>query len=102
MAGPPTSIQRSHLIYRPISEDGFAVDVLLGNKSPHAAVVGLIPVVAENVVVARLNINRRVRTMIHEFGQDVVFSQRLVIDVNSSALYFHDITGHSDDAFDVR
>src|SRR5215813_12271118 len=53
-AGPPTSIQTTHLIYRPVSENGFAVDVLLGHKAPHAAVIGLVSMVAENVVMTGL------------------------------------------------
>src|SRR6266487_1277244 len=59
-----TSIQSSHLAYRPISEDGFAVDVFLRHQSPHAAVVGLVSVITKNIVVAGLNINGRVGAMI--------------------------------------
>src|SRR5262245_54303350 len=102
MAGTSASIQRSHFIYRPISEDGFAVDVSLRNKAPHAAVVRLVSVVTEDIVMPGLDVNRWVGTPIHEFRQDVVLVKRLVIDVNKAAADFDDVTGHTDHAFDVR
>src|SRR5262249_52660600 len=60
MAGPPTSIQATHLIYWPVSENGFAVDVLLRHEAPHAAVVRLVSMVAQNIVMTGLDIHGRI------------------------------------------
>src|SRR5881394_1365831 len=97
----PGSIQGSHFVDGPISEYGFTVNVLLRNEAPHAAVVGLITVVAQNVEVAGLDINRGIGAVIHELGQDVILIQRLVVDVNHAAADFNNIAGHADDALDV-
>src|SRR5690349_8865587 len=98
----PTSIERTHFVDRPISEDSFSVNVLFGYETPHTAVVGLIAVIAQNIVVSRLDIDWRICSMVQIFGQDVVLIKRLVIDVHDTAPDFDDIARHSDDALDVR
>src|SRR5260370_34682370 len=101
LAGPPISIQGSHFIYGPISEDGFPVDVLLRHEPPHAAVVGLIPVISEDIVVARLDVYGRIGSMVQVLGQDIVLVKRPVIDINDAAADFNDIARHANDALDV-
>src|SRR5207247_5456910 len=101
MAGPPTSIQATHLVDWPISEDGFSVDVFFRDETPHAAVVGLIPVIAQNIVMARLNVDGRIGPTVHILGQDVVFIKRLVVDINNSAPAFDYISGHASIALEV-
>src|SRR5439155_23926813 len=65
-----TLIQTTHLAYRPVSENRFTVDIFLRHQSPHAAVVGLVAVIPENVIVAGLDINGRVGAMIEVFWVD--------------------------------
>src|SRR6266850_813989 len=101
LAGPPTSVQRSHFVDRPISENGFSVDVLLRDEAPHAAVVGLVPVIAQHVVVTWLDVYRRIGSMVHVLGQYVVLIERLVIDVNNAAADFDDVARHANYALDV-
>src|ERR1051326_7799589 len=100
MPGSP-SVQRSHLVDRPISKDGLAVDVLLGDEPPHAAVVGLITVVAQHVKVAGLDVYRRIGSMVHELRQDVILIKRLVVDINNTTAHFNDVPGHPHDALDI-
>src|SRR5215813_5854294 len=49
-----TSVQATHFVHRPVSEHRFAVNVFLRYKPPHTAVVGLIAVIAQNIVMAGL------------------------------------------------
>src|SRR5256885_235430 len=101
LAGPPTSIQTTHLVDWPISEDSFSVDVFFRYQAPHAAVVRLIPVIAQNIVVARLNIYRRIGSMVHILRKDVVLIERLVVHLNNSAPDFNDVSGHANHALDI-
>src|SRR5215813_2063837 len=101
LAGPPTSIQRSHLINGPIPEDGFAVYVFFRYQPPHPAIVGLVAVIAENIVVTGFHINGWIGAVIEIFRQDVVLVERLFVDVDDAALDLHDVTRHTNDAFDV-
>src|SRR5437899_10964707 len=94
MAGPPTSIQATHLVDWPISEDGFSVDVFFRDETPHAAVVGLIPVIAQNIVMARLNVDGRIGPTVHILGKDVVLIKRLVVELNHSNPHVDDMSGH--------
>src|SRR5213083_1208328 len=59
-----TSIERTHLAYGPISENSFTVDIFLRDQSPHAAVVGLVTVITQNVIVSGLDIDGRVGAMV--------------------------------------
>src|SRR6516162_10217746 len=102
LAGPPTSIQRTHFVYGPVSEDCFSVDVLLGYEAPHAAVVGLVPMIAEHVVVAGLDVHRWISPMIQVLRQNVILVKGLVVDVNNTTPNLDDVTRHSDHALDVR
>src|SRR5579883_350185 len=102
VSGPPaTSIEATHFIDRPVSENGFPVDVFLRYLSPHAAVVGLIPVVAENVIVTGLDRYRRIGAVIQEFRQEIGLIQLLVVHVDDSAANLNDIAGHADHPLDV-
>src|SRR2546430_5372400 len=95
LAGPSTSIQTTHFVDWPISEDSFSVDIFFRYEAPHAAVVRLIPVIAQNIVVARLNVYRRGGPMVHVLGEDVGFIQRLVVHLNNSTPGPHHIPRHA-------
>src|SRR5262249_30206079 len=92
------SIQRSHFVHWPISKHGSAVNVFRRHKPPHTAVVGLISVVAQNIVMAGLDVDWRVRAMVQKLRQDVIFIEFLVIHQDFAAFDFNYISRHADDA----
>ena len=57
--------------------------------------------IAQNIVMARLNVDGRIGPTVHILGQDVVFIKRLVVDINNSTPDFNDISGHANNALDV-
>src|SRR5262245_34080085 len=101
LASPSASIEGTHLFNRPISENSLAVDVFFRHESPHPAIVGLIPVVTQNKVMAWFDVLRRIRAVIEIFGQDVILFERLVVDVDDTAFNLHDVTGHAHNPLDV-
>ena len=94
-------IDGTHLIDWPVSEDCFAVDILFGDETPHTAVVGLIAMIAQDVVVTGFDIDRRVTSPIEEIGRHVVLIEYCPIHEDVAFLDVNDITRQTDNTLDI-
>src|SRR6266851_7486278 len=93
--------QASQLLHRPISEDGFAVDVAIVHGAEVAAVVRHRAMVAEDEEAVRRNHNFTIRARVGVIAGDVVFVERLAVHVDLAILDANPVAGNSDDALDV-
>src|SRR3954452_19804114 len=95
-------LRRADALGRPVGEEGYADDPLLGDGTPDTAVGGVATVVAHHKKVTWRN--RDFARLVTRFARCVRTNERLVlpfaVDVDPSFLHREVVAGHPDDALD--
>src|ERR1019366_2733096 len=93
--------QPSQLLHRPISKNGFAVDVAFVHGTEVAAVVRHGAMVAEDEEAVRWNHNFAIGAGVGVIAGNVVFVEGLAVHEDLAVLDADAVAGNADHAFDV-
>src|SRR5690348_6490624 len=94
------SVQRTNLVHRPVSEDGFAINVAGGHSTEIAAVVGEAAVISQHKIRISWNHRVRERPLVLVGSGDVILHEELAVHVNAAIHDAHVVACNTDYALD--
>ena len=90
------------MIHGPVSEDGFAVNILARDGAEHARVVGTVAVIAHDEIAVRRNFYGRIALAVEIVRGNVGLAVGMSVDVDVAGADFDGIAGKAHDALDER
>src|SRR5258708_4674034 len=94
------SAQQAEFLHRPVSKDGFAVDVVAPHRAEFAAIVRHGAVVSQHEIAIRRDYDFGIRMLVGELFRNVRLRHKLSVAINASAIDAYTVAGTANHAFD--
>jgi hypothetical protein len=94
--------QRAEMIHGPIGENSASVDVLAGDGTENARIVGADTVIAHDEIIAPSNFDRAKIAHVGVLGRHVRLGNRVTVDIHDAPANLYSLTGQTNDALDKR